>query len=173
MKNRLVFIISIAFLLVTTMISAFGVSSPYWEGNPLTISKGETTEVRLNLQNMVGEEDLSVKAEITEGRDIASMNERIYDVKAHTDDTYTYVTINVPAEANFSTKRVTVDFKTVANGEGDAVTLGTGMTITFEVRIGEEVKEASPLRAIIIISAIILLLIILAIILLRKRKEKK
>ena len=62
MKNKinLMLGIIISVLVLTSAVSAFGVSSPYWEGNPMNIARGDSKIVNLNLQNMVGDEEVNV-----------------------------------------------------------------------------------------------------------------
>ena len=58
--------------------NAFGVSSPYWQGNPVIMYPGETKIVNLNLQNNIGEDDVFVKVSILEGQDIARVEKELY-----------------------------------------------------------------------------------------------
>jgi len=56
------------------LINAVGVNSDYFSKNPITAYPGETKDVVFGrLQNMVGEKDLILKAEIIEGNEIATI----------------------------------------------------------------------------------------------------
>ena len=59
-------IFALVILLATSFtVTAFGVTSLYWDGNPLILMPGETREVSFTLQNMVGDEDLALVVEVT------------------------------------------------------------------------------------------------------------
>jgi len=173
-NNKIMKIILPIFLIVIliSLVNAFGVSSPYWEGNPLTMAAGETKTVNLNLQNMVGEEDVNVKVEIKEGLEIASLKEDIYTVKSKTSDTFVPLKIKIPREAENTSYKLVAEVRTVTpGGEGGAVMLGTGMTVAFDVLVSGKVESN---KFIIIIGAcIILAIIIFIIIILRKKFRKK
>ena len=70
-------------------VLAMGVSSPYWDQNPLNLYPGQTENVQLNLQNMVGSDDVTISASITKGSEIASITDAstVYSVPAGTKDT--------------------------------------------------------------------------------------
>ena len=55
-------------------IAAAGVATPYWDENPLRLAAGENKVVTLNLQNMVGGSDITLRAEITKGSEIAAID---------------------------------------------------------------------------------------------------
>ncbi len=132
-------------LLVLTFanfVNAFGVSSPYWQGNPVIMYPGETKIVNLNLQNNVGTDDVTVKVVVIEGTDIARTEEEIYIVKAKTIDTYVPIRVSIPKDAQVAgTFPVKVEFRTVSTGGGGMVTFGTGMKVSFDVQITEIPKE--------------------------------
>src|SRR3989338_9590465 len=71
LKVGLVMIMAV--LLLLPVVHAFGISSPYHKTNPLVLSPGESRDVIVTLQNMVGGRDLLVKAEIIGGNEIASI----------------------------------------------------------------------------------------------------
>ena len=158
-------------LMMISMVSAFGVSSPYWEGNALELARGETKVVNLNLQNMVGNQDVTVQAKLLEGDEIANLNsDEFILVEAQTADTFIPVKIHLPKDITpGTTQEVKVEFKTITNGQG-GIALGTGMTIVFDVIATEEVKENNILMILSIILAIIILAIIIKVIL-KKRKK--
>ena len=160
-------IISIILLLaMISLISAFGISSPYWQGNPLTMEKGETKTINLNLQNMVGEEDITVKAEITQGADIAFLEQDTFFIKAGTSNTTIPLKITIPSNIKEDNKTIKIDFKKISNDKGGVV-IGTGMSVYLDViTTSSENHDINPL----IIGAI-LIIIILVIIIIRKIKK--
>jgi len=174
MKNKKSLGISIILLILAfvQLISGFGVSSPYWEGNPMVLSPGEEYEINLNLQNMIGDDDLLIKAEMIKGGDIAKIKEGIYEIKAHTSDTMAPLTIKIPRDILVpQTKRIHIEFKSVTPHETGMVTMGTGMSVKFDVLIqGSPIKREIPWATIIISIGIIIIAIVI-IILIRRRKR--
>lgn len=166
-------------LILAGFVSAFGVSSSVWRGNPLMVSPGGTKVAKLGLQNMVGDSDVTVKAAITLGNEIASVDETEYLVKAGTKDTEVPVVVSIPANVPVGTNySVTVSFLTVSKDTGGAVFLGTGIDTTFDVLItapveGEEAQLAPEQISNIwwIAGGIIVILIILIIIVLKKKQK--
>ena len=157
MKNKIISIVT-ALILIST-ISAFGISSPYWEGNPLTMKPGETKIIDLNLQNMVGDEDITVKAEIIQGEDIISLKQDTFFIKAQTSDTIIPLEITIPKEIKDSDRYIKIDFKKIS-GEAQGVTIGTGMSIYFDIVINKEQNKKINLGLIIGIGAVLLLVIL-------------
>lgn len=171
MKNKLILITStfLIALALVSIVAAFGVSSPYWEGNPMNIARGDSRTVNLNLQNMIGDEDVTVKAELVEGEDVTSLSQEIFTVKAKTSSTMVPLTISMPKDVSpGEVKTVKVEFKTVSSDTG-GIAMGTGMTILFDVVATEEVSDNNTMM-IVTISIIIVLAIILW--LLAKKKKK-
>ena len=165
MKNK---IILITIILVTiSTINAFGISSPYWQGNPLIINAGETKVVNLNLQNMVGEEDITVKAEITQGVDIVSLKQDTFIIKARTSDTIIPLEITIPKNASPENRTIKIDFKKISN-DSSGIVIGTGMSVYFDVITTEKRENSTnPLTI-----GAILLIIILVLIIIRKIRKK-
>ena len=170
-------------------VNAVGVASSYWRDNPLMISPGETKTIYLGLQNMVGTEDITLKAVLKQGSEIATTEEKTYFVKAGTKDTQVPITISIPEDVPLNTEyQVTVSFQTVTVGTGGAVALGTGIETTFDVALVPKVlapeaviegiigeaptQQKSPLIPLLILAIIIILIIIILIIYKKKNKEK-
>ena len=155
-KRELILAAFVFSIMLVGLVSAAGVSAPYWEGNPLTMIKGEIKTVYLNLQNMVGDEDITYQAKVTEGSDIASLEEDTYFIKAGTSDTLAELKIKIPADSQVGqTTKVKVEFKTVTSGEGGMVTMGTGATIIFDVIVSEETAKQNNASLIWIITLIV------------------
>ena len=183
MKYKIKFlglILGVLFILIAGTLqnaNAFGVSSPYWQGNPVIMYPGETKIVNLNLQNNIGEDDVFVKVSILEGQDIARVEKELYTVKAKTIDTYVPVKVYVPKDAQISgTYPVKVEFRTVAGEGAGMVTFGTGMKVSFDVQIVEvpqAVKEKQQTTIWIIIGVVILVLLIIIFWLLRRKPSQR
>ncbi len=169
--------LAFAFILLTfvSSVSAFGVGSPYWKGNPLVVAPGEQTTVYLSLQNMVGDEDLTVRVAIKEGSEIAYVEARDYNVRAGTSDTRVPVEISVPGDVALGTPYVvTVSFATVNSGAGGGVAIGTAIDTSFDVITGDVVQMAPSTGSrtlTYVVIAVILLIAIVAYILYRRRAK--
>jgi hypothetical protein len=171
MKNKLILITSTLFIAVmlVSLVSAFGVSSPYWEDNPLKMAKGETVVVNLNLQNMVGDNDVTVKAELVEGSDITSLEEDTFTVASKTYDTMVPLTVKMPSDVeDGDTQTVKVVFKTISQ-DTSGISMGTGMTVLFDVVAVEKTSESNTGTII----AVIVVILALAIIILCVKKKKE
>jgi len=160
-------------ILSISFVFASGVATPYWKGNPLTISAGKTETVYLTLQNMVGTEDITFRAKIINGSEIATIESKDYLVKAGTRDTQFPVKIKIQANETLNkTYTVTISFNTVASLAGGGVALGTGMDTSFDVQIVPETKEEKPAKLpwLLIISILIIIVVIFIIIIKRRKK---
>ena len=174
------------FVLLIGFVSAFGVSSDYWVGNPLKISPGETKTISLRLQNIIGAEDIKVRAILKEGQGIARTEGNDYLVEVGTKDTEVPVTVSIPANTPLgNTYQITVSFDSVTPSNEGAIFLGTGMDTTFDVLVApaappeevklapaEEVKSKSAVLLWMIGLIILLILIFIIIKILKKRKKK-
>lgn len=172
MRHKLLINTILAILLLASFTSAAGVASLYNRANPLEMNYGETKVINLNLQNMVGNEDVTFEVSVKEGSDIASLDQTRYTVAAKTADTIVPVTISVPENYPENVKRVEIDVKTVTPDQGGTVTLGTGMTVSFNVILSEKPELASSSAGLIIflIIAVIVLLLIIIFFLIKKRR---
>lgn len=161
----------LVFAILVSYANAFGVSSPYWEERPLTMYIGETKTVDLNLQNVVGDEAVTVNIELKDGEEVATLSEDTYTVAAGTSDTMVPLVITIPEDAVIGdTYTVSVDFKSVAEGEEGAIALGTGSTTTFDVIVSEKAKSGFGFN---MYHGIILIAIILIIAAFYKYPRKK
>ena len=172
--------IVVAFLVAIFLInfvSAFGVVTPYWKGNPLSISPGGTAVVDLGLQNLGTDEDVTVKAVLKQGSEIASIEEREYLIRAGTKDTLVPVTVTIPLNESLVGMEylVTVSFRTVDTGEG-GIALGTGIDTTFDVLVAgipKEEKKVENIALILTILGIIMIILVLIYIFRKKIFNKK
>src|SRR3989338_5989163 len=105
-KNRILFGLSVIILLAGIMaqiVSAAGVSTPYWDGgaepNPLSIFPGETKDFQFLLSNSLGDKDLIFRPKIIEGSEVLSFTDtnKEYLVKAKTGGVAVNVRVSIPA----------------------------------------------------------------------------
>jgi len=161
-------------VLLSSFALAVGVSSPYWEGNPLKIAPGETKIVNLGLQNMGAEDDddVTLKAELTEGSEIASISKSEYFVKANTKSTRVLVEVSIPEETSIGSEyKVTVSFRTITPG-GEGVVFGIGFDSDFDVLvISESTEPKKTITTSMIIGILAIILIIIAIVMITRKKR--
>lgn len=179
MKNKniylgMVFLVGI--ILFVHSISAFAVSSQYWEENPVIVYPGQSTEIYVVLQNMAGTEDLTVKGVIIEGSEIAALSEptATYSVPVGTRKNV-YIQINVPEDTTIpSNYSLIMSF--VTSVEGGTLGLGSGVQKTIPLLIVKEPREpfefkCSPWCYIILVGVVILVVVIILV--LKKKKKKR
>jgi hypothetical protein len=179
MMKKNILLSMIMFVLLMGSASAFGVSSPYWEPDePFTISPGESRDAILTLQNMAGTNDITVRATITDGEEVASLAIDEYTVEGGSKDTEVAVRITIPEDVLFAAEyKVTVSFQTVTDGASGGIALGTGMDIAFPVRViaptpSPEVEGPFDKNTVwLVIGLIVIVLIVWYV--LRKEKHKK
>jgi len=178
MKKTSKFLIWITFLIVITQtITAFGVSAPFWPEHDLEMVPGDSRIVELNLQNMVGDEDVEVRAELVLGNEIAKLKKNSFTVKSKTYDTMAELEITIPPETPLGERiSVKVEFRTIPAGGEGMVSMGTGMNVGFDVvtaNVPMSPKDGSkfPWTITIIVTLILVTIVISLIILKRKQKQ--
>ncbi len=133
-------------VMMSLFASAFGVSTSYWDENPLRIAPGESITVSLGLQNGGGgTEDITLRAELTnDGGGIATLVDEDLDYFVPVGGG-----VGVPIRIELSedaetgiTHQITVSFTQVASGEGGMVRLTGGVVSNLPVEVvGEEESE--------------------------------
>ncbi len=184
LQKIIAFIISV--VLLTPLVQGFGVTSAYWDTNPLNLHPGEEKIVDLELQNMAGGEDIALLAKVTEGADIAKLlNESDkYLVPFGRKDVMVKVLIKLSPDAvPGETLTVAVSFTQVAdesNGEMIQMVSGVGKKIPILVVSDQPVEETqasfltkvgSSWSTILIVALVILAVALLGFLLLRKRMD--
>ena len=172
----------IGVVLLIPLVQGFGVTAAFWDTNPLQLHPGEEKTVALELQNVVGGEDITVLAKITEGADIATLvdDSNKYLVPLGRKDIMVNILIKLSPDAVPGEKRdVAVSFTTVtkeSNGEMIQLVSGIGKKIPIVVvsdqLSGAQVAGVSdgPLSlATIAILALIIVAVVLLGLILRKR----
>jgi len=164
-------------LLSVSVVSAFGISSKYWEGRALDIYPGETKIVELDLQNSVGDNDITVRATQVKGFEIASMEDKDYFLPAHTKGIMVPITISVPLdEAIGGEYKVSVLFKSAPPTSGGTISIGTGSVTTFDVLVITKpllAPEDEGRNTLLIVGIAVLVLIIALVIWMIIRRKKK
>lgn len=137
------------FLLVISSLSvhAVGVSAPYWMGNPVALEPGEEKIVTLELQNMVGGEDLKLRAYFKQESEVAEFvdADTDYDLPFGTQDLKVNIIVKVPNNAQIGQKYlVDLAFRSVSSGNGDGpVQLAAEIGKKFEVLVIERPKATA------------------------------
>ncbi|MBA3064798.1 hypothetical protein FP803_05150 [Candidatus Woesearchaeota archaeon] len=142
----------IALLLLSPLVSAFGVTAPYWDGNPLIMYPGQTKDFALILQNMVGNEDMVLKAELVSGAEIAALvDEKLeYLVPLGRKDIEVNLRVEIPEDAPLDKEyTIGVSFKQILEDEGKMVQMAgeVGKNIPVIVKSESEVlpeEEETP-----------------------------
>ena len=170
MKIKKLPLVLMFIFLLFGIVSAFGVSSPYWEDAPLTMSAGEKKIINLNLQNMVGEDIANVKLEIITGEDIVKLDQEIYTIDTQS-SIDAPIKIFLPRSAvDGDIYEVKIETKTINSADsGQMIEMGVGSITSFNVIVLGKVPNY---LLYLVIGIIALLLIALAIYLLSKRKLK-
>src|SRR4030042_377011 len=136
-KTKSIYVGIFTVLILISFISASGIVSPYWKDYPLEMHYGETKIANFVLQNMVGDEEITIKAELKQGTDIASLEQDTYTAKIGTSDTIIPIKITIPKDYSKSLQQIQLEFKTIKAEQGGMITLGTGWTTSFNVIISE------------------------------------
>jgi hypothetical protein len=184
MRNKQIICLGLAVCLAVFLVgavSAFGVAYSYSQENPYPIVAGESGEVELRLQNMVGGEGAIVKASLKNGAGIAQMTDKEYNVPFGVKNVPVIVSLNIPAGTPDGTEYLVVaNFQTVTSGESGVVSFGTGMDVQLPVKViakptevvlaPPEAEKGTHLAAWLLIIGVIILLIIIWWLASRKKK---
>jgi hypothetical protein len=133
-------IVLLAALALMPFAEAYGASAPYWRTNPLDLMPGESHEFAFTLQNMVGGEDVTLKAEVKRGSEIAEIIDasNIYFVPYGSNDVLVNVLVTAPENAQSGEEYdVVLSFTRVNTDDSGMLTLSTGMEKLFKVKIGD------------------------------------
>ncbi len=139
-NKRLGMVVGVVSLLVMSLffVSAFGVSTSYWDGNPLKLAPGESMIVTLGLQNGVGSENVTLRANLTsDGDGIATFVDENLDYFVPLGGgAGVPVKIEIPEDENIpSTHQITILFMQVSSGGEGMVSVAGGFTAKFPVEI--------------------------------------
>lgn len=170
-------------VLIANFVSAFGITSFYWDPDrPLSLLPGESRDVELQLQNMVGTEDITVKAEIQEGNEIAVITDasNIYNVPAGRKDVYIHLKVTMPEDYQQGQKStITISVKDVGEGEGGMMDFGTAVSTSFPVIQGQSSapveiqKSPAEKKSMVpyVVSGVLLLVLVIVVVFSVRRKK--
>ena len=176
MNKTIIFIICAALLIPS--VAAMGITTPYWDSKPLQLKPGQSTELELYLQNMVGGEDITLAGRIVEGGDIAQLldsNNR-YVVPFGEKNVPVRVRITLPADAQPSDEPriVAVSFFNAPQGDGSMVQVGAGVEakIPVIVEVPESAGAAGAIPVATPIAAIVFIALAVGILIILKRRKR-
>jgi len=176
------------FITMVFLVSAFGISTPYWDDNPLKLASGESKIVTLGLQNQVGTEDVTLRAELTnDAGGIATIIDGSLDYFVPLGGSAVVsIKVEVPEDAENTNplREVALSFTQIGvAGSGGPVTLSGGFTTKFPISIvdfteSELYVEPTPTPPkekgnFLIILLILIAVVIAIIVFLNTRKNKK
>ena len=143
-----VYLIALTFLLSLSLISAAGVSTPYWNTNPLKLQPGESTVFSLGLQNMVGTDDIILRASIVKGNNIATIVDENLDYLipiGSSNDVNVNIEVNIPENAELdTTQNIEISFVQVAQeDQGGFFTIASAFTQRIPVLVVGEPTESA------------------------------
>jgi len=120
-------------------VSSWGASSPYWNERPLYLMPGESADVNLLLQNMVGGEDITFEVAIVSGGEIATLVSSEVEVPFGQKDVPVGLRVAIPS--NYELGRVygvRVSFSPLAvASESGNVGLSGRVLVSVPVSVGD------------------------------------
>lgn len=143
----MIFFLSLLFaLLALPFVSAFGVTTPYWDSKPLVLAPGGTSDLVLELQNMVGGEDILLRAIVVEGGEFATLLDTNLDylVPFGTKDVKVPLRISLPESLSEGAHRVSIAFREVPPEEGKMVQMSGGVRAVIPLVVQKPFVEAGP-----------------------------
>jgi len=143
---KLLALFTLALVGMLSFASALGVSYAYYDGHPLLLSPGESATVPVNIQNMIGDQDLTVTLKVTSGNEIASTSSSSYKIKANTANTFANVLVKVPSDVAIGTSyNVMLVLSTVnANNQGEMISVGTALETNLPITVVAPKEQPAP-----------------------------
>ncbi len=179
-------IVTLIIVVFSLFVNAFGVSSSYWKDNPLIMHAGQTEDVKLLLQNMVGEKDMTVKVSLAEGKEIANLLDKsdTYNIPFGVKDVPINIRITIPENTRLGENlNVGVMIREIPIENKDMIQTAAGIKETIPISIRTEsevpkiVKESSLSNRQWDLVWVVLIIVIVVVILLEewhlKNKKKK
>jgi len=136
--------VSIIMMLLCS-VSAFGISSPYWEGSPMTPHAGSTQNVQLTLQNMVGDTDITARVVLINGSEIATITDenKDYFIPLGKSDVPINIKITIPEDAKDGDMyNVKLSVTTLATENEGALGISSSIEKSFDVIIISDKKQS-------------------------------
>jgi len=174
--------ILLAALLLLPTVSAFGVSSGYWENHPLELEPGETRALSVSLQNMAGNKDMRLVAEIIKGGDVVQLidPDKTYFVPVQTKKIPVNMMVTIPDDVIPGKEyEITISLTQLPLEDQGGVVQMTGAIVTRIpiVVVGESKVSAAPEEEVLFPTTYLVLIALIAVIglatyLFKKRKRK-
>lgn len=180
--GRGIIALSVALVLMvglSSFVSALGVSFGPARGNPLLLAPGEEVTLPLNLQNVASDKDVSVKLSVSQGGEVVSVDDIVYNLVAGSANNYANIRAKVPMTAIIGTEYPVLLTLTTVNGvdQGQGISFGTAMEIPFSVIVIEKPAEGQPAPSreswISFIAVVLVLIVVLWVLLKRYGKKGK
>lgn len=141
MKIIKIILLNLIILILLHSVYSAGVSSPYSETIPLVMAPGQTYEFYLELQNMVGNEDLKFTAKINSGSEFLEITdtEKEYLVPVGRKDIKVNVKVTLPEDTEEGDYDLSLEFKMVPliQEGGSMVNLDQGVVMNFPLQVEE------------------------------------
>ena len=177
MKNIITICILTIFL--ATSVSAFGITSFYYEGHPLILNPGDTKDIQLLLQNEKDSQPVTIQAKLSS--DIAEITGRTqWDLKSGEIDVPINVKVTIPETAQIGEEySVSLAFTTVAEPGSKMLEFGTEIGKSIPIVIGEVIQKEEPKKSLIDIiplntlMGIGILIVLAALVIFLYKKKKK
>lgn len=135
--------------LCTSVVSAFGVNSPYWQGNPLKMYPGESREASFNLVNGVNEGTAEATVVLIRGAEVAEITgETDFTLPPGSNTENIVLTLTIPADAQLGqTYQVEFSVRDNPSEEEGNVQLNVGYNVNFPVEVVSQEFSSSLTEA--------------------------
>lgn len=189
--EKKIIVVGLFFLVVLSFVSfagAFGIAVSYWDpDNPLRLEPGDSATITFRLQNEVGDEDITLRAELVEGAEIASIidESKTYFVPLGSRDVRTSILVDVPEDTPLGSEyKISVAYTQLVGDEGGMVQVASKIIQNIPVVVGEktvlaEEPKASPAEegisstSVMIIIGILVIILILYLLLRKKKRTSR
>ena len=175
-QNQIILEIITALLIILILpeISAFGATSDYSNQNPLIIKTGETKDVAITIQNLAGNEDITLEAEIISGSEIASITDlsKNYFIPFGKKDVKLNLKLKIPKNPEKDNYFLSVTLKKIpekSEKNEKILEITNAVTTSFPIIIEKNKTES---KFIIPISLIIVITLLIDLYLIFKKKKK-
>ncbi|MBS3152573.1 hypothetical protein J4230_04145 [Candidatus Woesearchaeota archaeon] len=171
------------------IVYGFGVTTPYWDTNPLVISPGQTVKFSLLLQNVVGNDNLIALVNVSSGSQFAKLldSSNKYQVPLGSNEVKVNLQVAIPQGTNEGNYTIVVSVRTSGNSQTGMVQFGTAVEQRIPLQVVKGAKqpesldlsrpvekkdEVTKFNAIyLVVGILIILVIMVALVILFKRKN--
>lgn len=133
---------SIFLLILTSSCFAWGPSSSYHSERPLILAPGDIKNITMSLQNMIGDQNVTINVDIQKGKDIAILKDpsNIYEVPLGRNDVKINMEVSIPKNTPIGTDYViTVFFNPVSvNQAGGLIQIVGAIEVSIPVLVRSE-----------------------------------